>query len=346
MIFNKNNNLIKDILIVDGQPGCGKTMFNRIFNSFHNIEIYKYSSELENMCSFYRHKKITFDAAKFFIETYADENLYSQMMGRNTNFRYSDLSSVFQSSKKILYLSRLFKKGDENIPSIINKKKPILHFATHNIISNSAILFETFPNKIKFINIVRHPVYMVHQQAINHIEFEKNSARQLIQTMKYKNIEIPALWHNEPEKYISIKNPYEKAIHQMHILEKLNKISEKKIIKNYKKRFLKISFDDFVLNPNIFIKKIENFLKVKFDKEVYKTMEKEKIPRKKLINGRHTSIYEKYGWKRGNPKFTEREEIDNKIKNLELNNVSKYYLSKLKKMSYDYENQYLKNVLY
>ena len=102
MIFNKNNNLIKDILIVDGQPGCGKTMFNRIFNSLHNIEIYKYSSELENMCSFYRHKKITFDAAKFFIETYADENLYSQMMGRNTNFRYSDLSSVFQSSKKIL----------------------------------------------------------------------------------------------------------------------------------------------------------------------------------------------------------------------------------------------------
>ena len=49
MLFTKNSSLIRDILIVDGLPGCGKTMFNRIFNSFHNIEIYKYSSELEKM---------------------------------------------------------------------------------------------------------------------------------------------------------------------------------------------------------------------------------------------------------------------------------------------------------
>ena len=47
MLFHKNNNLTKDILIVDGQPGCGKTLFNRIFNSINNIEIY-YNGHFSN----------------------------------------------------------------------------------------------------------------------------------------------------------------------------------------------------------------------------------------------------------------------------------------------------------
>ena len=42
--------IIKNILIIDGQPGCGKTLFNRIFNSAIDIEIYRYSSEIENIC--------------------------------------------------------------------------------------------------------------------------------------------------------------------------------------------------------------------------------------------------------------------------------------------------------
>ena len=97
-------------MIVDGQPGCGKTLFNRIFNSFKNIEIYRYSSEIENISSFYFHNKIIIDAAKFFLETYTDETLYSQMMGRNTNFRYSDLSSVFKVIKNINILKEFLKK--------------------------------------------------------------------------------------------------------------------------------------------------------------------------------------------------------------------------------------------
>ena len=78
------------------------------------------------------------------------------MMGRNVNFRYSDLSSVFQSDKKYKYFKRIFSEGDEVIPEIINKKKPILHFATHNLLPRSEILFKTFSNNLKFINIVRH----------------------------------------------------------------------------------------------------------------------------------------------------------------------------------------------
>ena len=343
--FYKKKKLTKNILIVDGQPGCGKTLFNRIFNSFKNIEIFKYSSEIENLTSFYYHKKISFDAAKFFLETYTDENLYSQMMGRNTNFRYSDLSSVFQSSKKIEYIKRIFNRGDEVIPDLINKKKPILHFATHNVFPRSEILFKTFEKNLRFINIVRHPIYMIHQQALNHIEFFKNPARQLTQTFEFNKKEVPIIWEKKLHLYDKIHNPFEKAIFQMNEINNINKTTENKIIKKYKKNFLKIPFEIFVLKPDKFKSKIEKFLNVKYDKSVLKTLKKEKVPRSKIIDGRDVPIYRKYGWKDGNRKFNEKEEILNKFDFIKSQKVSIKLIDILKKLSEDYENDYLRKIL-
>ena len=111
---------------------------------------------------------------------------------------------------------------------------------------------------------------MAHQQAINHIEFKKNSARQLIQTFKYKDNEIPFFWENDPQKYIKISNPFEKAILQMNKVESISKKIEKKIYGNYKKNFLRIPFELFVLNPYKYMNKIEKFLKVQVDYNVIK----------------------------------------------------------------------------
>ena len=343
--FFKKNKLVKNILVVDGQPGCGKTLFNRIFNSFENIEIFRYSSEIENICSFYFHKKISLDSAKFFLQTFADETLYSQMMGRNVNFRYSDLSSVFQSDKKYKYFKRIFSEGDEAIPEIINKKKPILHFATHNLLPRSEILFKTFSYNLKFINIVRHPIYMVHQQAINHKEFIKNPARQLIQTFDFNKKEVPFFWEKDPKNYLKNLNPFEKAIVQIDRINNINKKIETKINKLYKKNFLKIPFETFVLNPDSHKLKIENFLEVKFDNKVYKTMKKEKVPRLKIIDGRSTKIYRKYGWTKGNMTLSENDEINNKFNFILKQNIKSENLELLKKISKDYESTFLKEVL-
>lgn len=240
---------------------------------------------------------------------------------------------------------RLFNKGDEIIPSIINLKEPILHFATHNLLPRSEILFKVFKDNLKFINIVRHPVYMVHQQAINHIEFTINSSRQFIQTFNYKKKEIPIFWEENPKEYLAIKNPFEKAIYQINKMNSLNKKIEQIIFKNYRKNYLKISFEKFVLNPQSYIQSIEKFLKVKFDKNVFKTMHYEKVPRSKIIDGRDVKIYRKYGWKRGSNKFSEREEINKKIEFFESKDVSQKYLNVLKKISDEYESNFLKGII-
>lgn len=345
MLFNKSKKLLKKILFVDGQPGCGKTLFNRIFNSFDNVEIFKYATEIENITSFYFHNKISFDAAKFFIETYADEILYSQMMSRNTNFRYSDLSSVLQSDKKSRYFLRLFNKGDEKIPKIINSQNPILHFATHNLLPRSEVVFKTFNEKLRFINIVRHPLYMIQQQALNHQEFKKNPARQFLQTFKYKETDVPFFWEENLTEYHLIKNNFEKAIIQMSKVEKLTLKIEKIINNKYKNNFLKIPFEQFVLNPKIYKKKIEKFLNVEFSHNVLKTMKKEKVPRLKITEGRDTKIYRKYGWTKGSKNLTEIEEINKKLQFIKDQKLSQKCMDKLMKLSENYEKRHMKDLL-
>ena len=85
------------------------------------------------------------------------------------NFRIKDVSSALNSTKKFEYLKRLFEKGDETIPGKIIKNKPILHYLSHNLIPFSQIVFESMGIKMFLIEIIRHPLYMVIQQTLNHV---------------------------------------------------------------------------------------------------------------------------------------------------------------------------------
>ena len=74
-------------------------------------------------------------------------------------------------------------------------------------------------------------------------------------------------------------------------------------------------------------------------------MKKEKVPRLKIIDGRNTKIYQKYGWIKGNKHFNEYDEIINKYNFIAQQKVKSKYLDLLKKISYDYETKFLKEVL-
>ena len=62
--------------------------------------------------------KLDDDAAKAMVRMMSDHKIYQNMMGRDVNFRYSDLSSVFQNPKPLRYIRRIFSEGDMEVPSL------------------------------------------------------------------------------------------------------------------------------------------------------------------------------------------------------------------------------------
>ena len=99
----RQKQLTEKIVIVDGQPGCGKTMLSPIIATMERTELLSYAFEIEFICRLFHLNKIDNDAAIAMVRVLTDHKLYQTMMGRDTNFRYSDLSSVFQDSNPWRY---------------------------------------------------------------------------------------------------------------------------------------------------------------------------------------------------------------------------------------------------
>ena len=67
------------------------------------------------------------------------------------------------------YIKRTFEQGDGHIPNKIIQRKPILNILTHNLLIFSNPLFKSINRNIYFFEIQRHPLYMIIQQTLNHI---------------------------------------------------------------------------------------------------------------------------------------------------------------------------------
>ena len=340
--ISRQKNLLEKVLIVNGQPGCGKTLISSIVSSFDRVEIMKYSTELENITRLNYLKKISDDASSSLLKCCLDEMIYSNLMSRNINFRFTDLSSAFRYPITMKYIKRLFNKGDENIPNLINKTKPILHLTTHDLFPYSKILFSTFKKKITFIEVVRHPLYMIKQQTINYINHKKNSARTFhIKILLDSGHEVRI---NDPRLNGEIINdntsPIDLAVYTMKvyfdfILMNLNSFSKSNIIF--------IPFENFVTDPSPYMALIYKSLQTNQTKLTKNILKREKVPRKKFSDGLNLKVYEKFGWTKPIKGFTERDELNERIKWTKEMNIS-YKCSKiLDEISEKYENLILGN---
>ena len=81
------------VIFVDGQAGCGKTLFSPVIAALERVELLTYAYNIEYICSLYYLGKMSSDAANSMVRLWTDLQLYNTMMGREINFRPSDLSS-------------------------------------------------------------------------------------------------------------------------------------------------------------------------------------------------------------------------------------------------------------
>jgi hypothetical protein len=131
---NKNREIKKGksfnnkIVFINGFGASGKTMLSPIISSMDHVESPFFPYEIQWVSSFLYASKINESAYIEFVKQYCDNTIYNTTMGRNSNFRFSDISSIFQSPKRFEYLKRIFKKGDNESVDIINKSKPIFKF--------------------------------------------------------------------------------------------------------------------------------------------------------------------------------------------------------------------------
>jgi hypothetical protein len=334
--FLRENNFTNQISVVDGQPGCGKTLFSNIIQSFQRAEIFNYVFELEFIIKLHKFEKISNDATDSLIKMLVDHKIYQNMMSRDVNFRYNDLSSVFKNPYPFRYFRRMFSAGDRSIPEKIIKTNPILNLTCHDLLFYSDILFKNLGNRLSFFEIIRHPLYMIKQQHINVKELEK-SPRDVQLKFKYKDQELPYYAFGCEEEYYAASE-IDKAVIIMKNLTKKNNL--KRIELKKKENFLTVPFEQFVTSPNTFLSKICKILKTSYGSKTIRILKKNKVPRIKVEDGIDLPIYRIMGWQPPIKDLTIKDELTSR-RNYAINNgISNRYLEELDMMSEDYIKNY------
>ena len=331
----RQGHLAEKIVIVDGQPGCGKTMLSPIIAALDRVELLSYAFEIEFICRLFHLNKMEKDAAVAMVRMLTDHKLYQTMMGRDTNFRYSDLSSAFQSSNPWRYFTRIFQKGDMVIPGRIKKQRPILNLTTHDLLGYSVPVLEGLGERVAIIEVVRHPLYMLIQQTLN---FERlfSDPRDSQIYIKHGKEQLPYFAYQWEELFTS-SNSVEKSIFS---IKKSTDLTEKFKIRYYEEfgnQILTVPFESFVLDPWPFMEKIESVLESTVTSLTKKIMKKQKVPRKIISAGIPLAIYKRCGWEPPEKKLTEKKELEKRRQFAIDNGASDKAMNVLDRLCENYE---------
>ena len=281
--FYKINKSSFDVIVVDGLWGSGKSLLSPILSHLQNVEkwkiniIYEYLSVLDNF------NKISSDSSSFLLNRFILMDQYNNLIGREINTKIIDQSSIFKNAYSFKYLKRIFDfrkdQDDESVLDEANKENIALSLMTHNILLTPNLFFENIKN-LKFIHILRNPLYIFDHFYHSMKRFDKE--RELDLSILYKEKNIPWFWNDSMDNYIKLSYADRTAVtinNQYKVLKK-----NIKTLSKYN-NFLLLNFDDIILNTNKSMKLIETFTKRKFDKKISKTLKKLKIPRNNLSSG-------------------------------------------------------------
>ena len=333
--FCKKNQLLSELLIIDGLWGVGKSVITELISVFDSMECWKINLPFDNIPHLYAKGSIEKDAATALIANIFDEITYSVSISRSVNFRYKDATSIFNHPKKYDYILRLLEHGGDDSLKKIGKNKMIIPIATHIAVSDNDLFFRALGERCKIIRCVRHPVLMIDHWA-NYIGRCQTDPREFTLKINYNGESIPFFaegWENEYLK----ANDFERSIKSISLLtDSYNKNFDRMKKKYGEGSVLEISFEEAVKNTDSILSSISKFIGRDINNKVYKKVKKKQcLPRSTIDSGLGYASTE---WK--DRKIKEPDQVViNKRLNLIKNKIRSEYYDELIRLCSEYENR-------
>ncbi len=293
------------IVIVDGQPGCGKTLFGPIIAAMPKVELLNYAYPIEYTCALAHFEKIDADAAIALVRMYTDLQLYNNMLGREVNVRPGDLSGIWMNPNPWRYIQRMMMPSHEALDQRIREQQPILNLTTHNLLGIAQPVFDALGERLIFVEIIRHPLYQIKQQDLNNQRL-LNNPRDFTVYMRYQDQEIPFWAESWKDKYVSA-NSMDRSIYAMQACWQMTEAMKKKSMTSKVKR-ITIPFEQFVLDPWPWMNQLAEAMGVAIDDNTRRAIARQKVPRTMIANGINSKLYKYYGWQKAQTS-SEREEL-------------------------------------
>jgi hypothetical protein len=327
--------LAERVVFVGGLPGCGKTMITPILGSFARVEIQKFNYMLEHLCDLCFLGKIQDDVATTVIRMLVDIDVYNVAMARETNFRFSDLSSAFKNPGTWRYIRRLFLPGDAAAVERIRHEHPILQLTIHNVLAISWPLFKALGERMRIVEIVRHPLYMV-EQWYRYMDRYGTDVRDFAVCFDYHGQALPFFAYGWEERYVR-SSSMDRVIYAIERLAQSGAQVFGDLSERQQAQVMAIPFERFVLDPWPYLKQLERLLGTTVTSVTQRELRRQRVPRKMVAEGVSLPIYKQYGWKPPEGGADERRELDRR-RQFAADHATAEAMAVLDRLSNEYES--------
>ena len=278
----RSNVFQNEILLIDGQARSGKNLIAVLLSTMSRVEKMRLDSQVDYIARYYFLGKLSLDAATTALRTVFDEGYYNNLISRDVNFRLDDYSGVMKQGKRLKYFLRLFYQAEDKAVLSAMKSRPIFQEMTHDGLHVAKLYFHALGSRLKIIHIFRDPVGNIFEQ--NKRGFGTRigtDPREFQLTHLYQGLPVPIMVIGREEEYINA-NALERLVLIVDVMFRLNLEGFYDLAPCERARILFIEFEDFVVSPEKYIKRFEEFVGDTFGPQRRRILKRENCPR--IIN--------------------------------------------------------------
>jgi len=332
MQIEKINTLTNDIVFIDGLWGTGKSLLSPIISGMERVEKVKIEHIYEYICILMYMNKISPDAADWMFKTYADLSQYNNLIGREVNLRWGDDSGFANNPGKFKYIKRLFGGEGDNKISYINDNNVALNVMSHMLMLVSEPLFKAYGERVKIVEVVRHPLYMVRHWYAYLERFD--SPREFTVSFNHKEKKAPWFVVGWEDEFAEANTMDKVLLSLIKLYAWLDESIEKTTANGGD--VLALSFESLVMSPDEPLFQLEEFLGRKHNQKLSTILRKQKIPRKTISQGKGHSAY---GWSKNNANRNEHHVYAENLAYIKTGG-SEEYINKFQKLIERYNTRY------
>lgn len=292
--LSRRNQLVPQIVFVDGLSGSGKTALLMAVSSLERVEMAKFEHTYEYVCALRYLERIEPDAASTLMRLCADVSCYNSMISREVNYRPNDISSVLRSPKKSVYEQRLSMPDGKDVQERIDKERPILHIMTHGALGIAEPLFTAFEGRMSFFEIVRHPLDLLTAWS-NYIDRYGRDALEFTVTFDWNGHDLPWFAHGWEDAYLSCSR-IDRAIRAVDFFNRRRRDVLKSLSSRQSSRVMEIPFERFVMDPWPYIDSMCSMLNTNRTARTEEVLRDQNIPRRISSDIPDHPAFRKYGY--------------------------------------------------
>ena len=251
------------------------------------VEKKKVEHVYEYVCIAHSTGKMNTDAASAFLKIYADLSQYNNLIGREVNLRWSDDSGLRNNPGSLAYLKRLFHPGGDSVADQISERNLALLIASHELISVSDLLYESYGSRLKLVEVVRHPVHLFNNVRDYTAEFERT--REFTLSFEVSGVKVPWFAADWADEFVS-SSITDRALLSIARMQS-EMFSSIDSINAAQQPLLVLSFENTVLRPEDSIEKLEIFLNRPRTRRTNRVLRQQNLPRKQISAGKATSSF-------------------------------------------------------